>query len=60
MDKNLKPFVNELYPDGHRFQQDNDPKHTSKLARSFYRENNINWIEWPAHIYPLSINAKLM
>ena len=26
----LLPFINKVYPDGHRFQQDNDPKHKSK------------------------------
>ena len=34
-----------MYPDGHRFVQDNDLKHTSALAKSFFRENGINW--WP-------------
>ena len=23
--------------------QDNDPKHTSGLARSFFMDNNVNW-----------------
>ena len=27
----LLPFVAETFPDGHRFQQDNDPKHKSRL-----------------------------
>ena len=27
-----------LYPDGHRFMADNDPKHTSKAAREFLEE----------------------
>ena len=30
----------------HRFQQDNDPKHTSWYARNFY-DNNIFWWETP-------------
>ena len=29
------------------FQQDNDPKHTSKLVKTWFRENNVNVIEWP-------------
>ena len=28
--------------------QDNDPKHTSLMAQSFYRDNNINWWKTPA------------
>ena len=27
----LLPFINDIYPDGHRFVQDNDPKHCSRL-----------------------------
>ena len=30
------------------FQQDNDPKHTSKLAKEFFTENNIELLPWPA------------
>ena len=28
----LLPFVAETFPDGHRFQQDNDPKHKSRFS----------------------------
>ena len=27
----LLPFIRDTFPDSHRFQQDNDPKHTSRL-----------------------------
>ena len=30
------------------FQQDNDPKHTSKLATTWFEDNNIIVIYWPA------------
>jgi transposase len=30
------------------FQQDNDPKHTSGLAKRFFSENNISVMDWPS------------
>lgn len=41
--KTLLPFIAEKYPMGHRFMQDNDPKHTSRLAQEFFMEKGINW-----------------
>ena len=35
------------FPNGHRFQQDNDPKHMSNLAKSFFEEEAINWWKTP-------------
>jgi transposase len=30
------------------FQQDNDPKHTSRLARQWFQDHGIEVLEWPA------------
>jgi DDE superfamily endonuclease len=30
------------------FQQDNDPKHTSKLTMNFFGERNVDLLQWPS------------
>ena len=45
LDKTLIPFLKEVYPEKHRFFQDNDPKHVSRCAQNFYQQNNIKLVE---------------
>ena len=42
LETTLLPFINQTLQD-HRFTQDNDPKHTSRRARAFFEEIDINW-----------------
>ena len=44
----LLPFLRETFPDGYRFQQDNDPKHTSNFTQQFLHDNSVNWWRTPA------------
>ena len=44
----LLPFIQAAFLDSHRFQQDNDPKHTSNYTKTFLYENGINWWKTPA------------
>ena len=48
IEKTLVPFVNERLPDGYRFMQDNDPKHTSNMAKEQLLKKGINWWKTPA------------
>ena len=43
----LLPFIDTVYPDGHRFMQDNDPKHCSNYAKDFYERKGVNWMKTP-------------
>ena len=48
LDGTLRPFLEKIFPDGHRFQQDNDPKHTSNYTKAYLTERGINWWKTPA------------
>ena len=45
LEAGLLPFLRSHYPTGHRLQQDNDPKHASRLIEDFFEQHGINW--WP-------------
>jgi hypothetical protein len=45
---NLFASASDLQMNSFTFQQDNDPKRTSKLAKSFFVDKNIPVLPWPA------------
>ena len=47
LEAGLLPFLNECFPDGHRVQQDNDPKHCSNHIDRFFTEHGILWWRTP-------------
>ena len=48
--RTLLPFIATNFPvvGSHRLMQDNDPKHTSRVAQEFYAASGINWWRTPA------------
>ena len=47
LEAGLLQFLQEVFPDGHRFQQDNDPKHCSKYTQEFFSKRQVNWRRTP-------------
>ena len=46
--KDFRAIFECKIPDGHQFMQDNDPKHTSRLAKVYFLDTGINqWWKTP-------------
>ena len=55
LEQYLLPIIEKHFCDTeYRFMQDNDPKHTSRVAKDFYQEKGINW--WPTPSSSADVN----
>jgi transposase len=55
LQNNLVSSARKLNLDEWVFQQDNDPKHTSKLSMSYFEANDIEVMDWPAQSPDLNV-----
>lgn len=44
----MLPFARKKMPRGWTFQQDNDPKHSSKLVKDWFAAKKVRVLEWPS------------
>ena len=49
LENKLLPAAQNMYRRNWRLQQDNDPKHTSRVAKEFIAENGICVMDWPSN-----------
>ena len=56
LDSTLLLFIREVYPDGHRYMMDNNPKHTSGHTQTWLVNNGVNWWKTPPESPDLNPN----
>jgi len=44
----MLPFAKDKMPRGWIFQQNNDPKHTAKTVKDFFKTKKVRLLEWPS------------
>ena len=49
LETQLLPAARRMYGSDWRLQQDNDPKHTSRVAKNFISRNGVQTIDWPSN-----------
>ena len=52
--KTLLPFIEGVYPEGHKFMQDNDPNHSSNKTKRWLEDKSVNWGKTPAESLDLN------
>lgn len=55
LEENLYSSEEEMGLGEFIFQQDNEPKHTSKVAKTYFEENNVEKFEWPGQSPDLNL-----
>ena len=49
LEKQMVPFADDNMPIRWQFHQDNDPKHTVKLIKTWFNTNQISLMKWPTN-----------
>lgn len=47
LEQHMEPYADGNMPMTYTFQQDNDPKHTSRLVKQWLSDNIVRVMEWP-------------
>ena len=48
--ENLNDSIHKIWLDNFIFQQDNDSKHTSRIAKTYFEQSSISKLDWPSQL----------